>query len=103
MSLAPGNPVRSTIVNRVSEMTLVTDICQGFAPRLVVKVSGGKLTFGTDTTVPPVRYVDNLRTALGLVATLTAGGPTLLNHIATIHFARWVVLPGDTQLLFTSN
>jgi hypothetical protein len=103
MSLTTGSPVRSTIVNRVSEMTLVTEICQGFTPRLTIGRSGGKIVFGRDTTSPPVRYVDNLREALGFVAAIAAAGPTLLNHIATIHFARWVVLPGDTQLLFTSN
>lgn len=37
---------------------------------------------------------------------IAAGGPTPLDEIGTVHFARWVVLPDDRdggQLLFTSN
>ena len=37
---------------------------------------------------------------------IAAGGPTPLDTIGTVHFARWVVLPDDQdagQLLFTTN
>jgi hypothetical protein len=37
---------------------------------------------------------------------IAAGGPTTLDEIGTVHFARWVVLPDDQDgrtLLFTSN
>lgn len=37
---------------------------------------------------------------------IAAGGPTPLDEIGTVHFARWVVLPDDQdggQLLFTTN
>lgn len=37
---------------------------------------------------------------------IAAGGPTPLEEIGTVHFARWVVLPDDYdggQLLFASN
>lgn len=37
---------------------------------------------------------------------IASGGPTPLEEIGTVHFARWVVLPDDQdggQLLFTSN
>ncbi len=39
-------------------------------------------------------------------ARIEAGGPTPLDEIGTVHFARWVVLPGEPDagtLLFTSN
>jgi hypothetical protein len=37
---------------------------------------------------------------------IATGGPTPLDEIGTVHFARWVVLPDDQdggQLLFTTN
>lgn len=37
---------------------------------------------------------------------IESGGPTPLDEIGTVHFARWVVLPDDSdggQLLFTTN
>lgn len=39
-------------------------------------------------------------------ARIEAGGPTPLEGIGTVHFARWVIIPDDAdggQLLFTSN
>jgi hypothetical protein len=106
VSQMPPSPVRSTAVNRVSEMTLVNNICQGFtAPLVVTKNSSGQIVgIGPDPTAAPVRYVDNLRTALAIVGEFVgAGVVTVLDEIATIHFARWVVLPGNLQVLFTSN
>lgn len=42
----------------------------------------------------------------GMRERIASGGPTSLDDIGTVHFARWVVLPDDQdsgQLLFTSN
>jgi hypothetical protein len=42
----------------------------------------------------------------GLRERIATGGPTPLDAIGTVHFARWVVLPDDQDgghLLFTSN
>ncbi len=39
-------------------------------------------------------------------ARIDSGGPTPLDQIGTVHFARWVVIPDDQdggQLLFTTN
>lgn len=88
------------MAGRVSEMTHVAAIKQGLTSQLTVK--DAKIL--ADPTAPPVRWVDNLRFVLGLVElNASFGNPTPLDDIATIHFARWVVLPGDEQLLFTSN
>jgi hypothetical protein len=107
MSQSPVGMARSTIVNRVSEMTLVNDIRQGFTAPLVVRRQGGTIVgigYDQSPAAVPARYVDNLRLALAIIASVIAGGGnTVLDDIATIHFARWVVLPGDRQLLFTSN
>jgi hypothetical protein len=87
-----------TTVNRVSEMTMVTSIRQGLTAPLRTQ------PFGFDADAAPVRYVDNLRLALAIVASKTQTGvPIVLDDIATIHFARWVILPGNQQLLFTTN
>ena len=94
--------VRSTTVNRVSEMTHLVGIKQGLTPQL----TGFDPVTGPiyDPHAPPVRYVDNLRTAFVVVEAYASRGIwIILNDIATIHFARWVILPGDQQLLFTSN
>lgn len=106
MAPSAQRQVRSTVVNRVSEMTMVTQIRQGFtAPLMMTRSHNGSITgIGPDPSKPPVRYADNLRTALGIVAAeLATGHEIVLNDLATIHFARWVMLPGDRQLLFTSN
>ena len=47
-----------------------------------------------------------LRVLAAFRARIEAGGPTPLDDIGTVHFARWVVLPGEPDagtLLFTSN
>lgn len=41
-----------------------------------------------------------------LAARIASGGPTPLDEIGTVHFARWVIIPDDQDagwLLFTSN
>lgn len=92
--------VRSNMAGRVSEMTHVVGIKQG----LTVKVDIVDGVIGVDEAAPPVRWVDNLRFVFDLIALEVGfGKPTPLNDVATIHFARWVILPGDQQLLFTSN
>ena len=95
-----NSAVRSTIVGRVSEMTHIVGIKQGLTEKIGI-VDG---VLGIDESAPPVRWVDNLRFVFGLIALDTsAGHPTPLDDVATIHFARWVILPGDQQLLFASN
>jgi hypothetical protein len=84
------------MVDRVSEMTHIVAIKQGFTTKIGLD--------GLEPDKPPVRWVDNLRWALHTVQGITRKGtPTVLDDIATIHFARWVIMPGDQQLLFTSN
>ena len=57
-----------------------------------------------DEHAAPVRYIDNVRAAFQMIAYETGLGTwIILNDVATIHFARWVILPGDQQLLFTAN
>ena len=50
---------------------------------------------------------DQLQQVLaGLARRIASGGPSPLDDIGTVHFARWVVLPDDADggnLLFTSN
>ena len=47
----------------------------------------------------------SLRVALWLIAELQRGlsRPGFLNRIGTIHFARWLLLPGTDRLVFLSN
>ena len=99
MSMRNG-AVRSSMAGRVSEMTHVVGIKQG----LTVKVDIVDGVIGVDEAAPPVRWVDNLRFVFDLIALdVGTGHLTPLNDVATIHFARWVILPGDQQLLFTAN
>lgn len=91
---------RSKTVGRVSEMTNIVRIKQGFTTKIGLGADGKP---GLLPNEPPVRYVDNLRSVFQLVAFETTKGKTVLDDIATIHFARWVILPGDEQLLFTAN
>lgn len=77
---------------------MVTDIRQGFTVPFRLQ------PLGPDPNGAPVRYVDNLRLALAAVAATTQTGHWIvLDDIATIHFARWVILPGNQQLLFATN
>lgn len=99
MSMRNG-AVRSNMTGRVSEMTHIVGIKQGLTTK--VALVGDEIV--VDETAPPVRWVDNLRYVFGLIAAdVETGNLTPLNDVATIHFARWVILPGDQQLLFTSN
>jgi hypothetical protein len=79
------NKVRSTTVGRVTELTLLTPIKQGFVPG----------------TQPPIRYADAIRGVLAAVDKVPR--PNGLDRIGTIHFARWVVIDDEQKLLFTSN
>ncbi len=88
--------------DRVSYMTNITRIKQGFTTSF--EDLGAMQADPTHVCGPPVRYVDNLRWALRTVQdNVVSGKETPLDDIATIHFARWVILPGDELLLFTSN
>jgi hypothetical protein len=66
---------------------------------------------GTQPLNALVRIIPGRRAALEQVlaafrARIDAGGPTPLDEIGTVHFARWVILPDEAdggQLLFTSN
>lgn len=105
MTVGAG-PTRTTMSGRVSEMTNISMIKQGFTTALGTdpKDPTNLRTFGPQPDLPPVRWVDNLRAVFRLIAANVASGNlTPLDDIATIHFARWVILPGDQQLLFTSN
>lgn len=56
--------------------------------------------------VIPGRRAALLQVLAAFRARIEAGGPTPLDQIGTVHFARWVVLPDDADgghLLFTSN
>jgi hypothetical protein len=100
MSNTSGSVVRAGMSGRVSEMTNIVAIKQGFTTKLGHSEQG----IGLLPDEPPVRYVDNLRFALRLVTDETKKGIWIvLDDIATIHFARWVILPGDQQLMFTAN
>jgi hypothetical protein len=88
--------------DRVSYMTNITRIKQGLTTSFedLLKMRADP----SHRPGPQVRHVDNLRWALQQVQLdLANGGETPLNDIATIHYARWVILPGDEYLLFTSN
>lgn len=107
MDIDIGGGARSSKQNRVSEMTNIVRIKQGFTEPLVASPSqaaGGDATSVAPRELAPVRYVDNLRTAFQIVRSKVQGGGRIaLNDVATIHFARWVILPGDEYLLFTAN
>ncbi len=76
-----------TNLEQVSALTLITPIRQGFIPEL-----------------PTVRYVDRLRKVLTAVQQkVNAREFTVLDRISTVHFARWVIIDNDRNLLFTSN
>jgi hypothetical protein len=58
------------------------------------------------TRIVPGRRAQLQQVLATLNTRIAVGGPTPLDDIGTVHFARWVVLPdGDDagQLLFTSN
>jgi len=98
--MTPNVAVRSKMAGRVSEMTHVVAIKQG----LTVKIDVVDDVIGVDEAAPPVRWADNLRFVFDLIDLYVASGQlTPLNDVGTIHFARWVILPGDQQLLFTAN
>lgn len=76
-----------TNLEQVSALTLITPIQQGFIPEL-----------------PTVRYVDRLRKVLSAVQQkVNEREFTVLDSINTVHFARWVIIDNDRNLLFTSN
>lgn len=58
------------------------------------------------TPIIPGRRARLQQVLAALRERIAAGGPTPLDEIGTVHFARWAVLPDDKdggQLLFTSN
>lgn len=96
-----GDPLTGSN-DRVSYMTNITRIKQGFTTSFDDLRQMSKDP--SHRPGPPVRHVDNLRWALQTVQKdIEKGKETPLNDIATIHYARWVILPGDEYLLFTSN
>lgn len=96
----PGEPsVEATTINRVSAMTLIIPIKQELTAPLMLGPPPG-----FDRSAAPVRPVDNLRTILMAIQALAAEGKSnALNEVATIHFARWVVINGGQDLLFCAN
>jgi hypothetical protein len=106
MVVSAHHLVRTTMSGRVSEMTNISLIKQGLTTALGPDPSDptNPSGWGPRPDLPSVRYVGNLRAVFRLIAqNVTSGHLTPLDDIATIHFARWVILPGDQQLLFTSN
>jgi hypothetical protein len=68
--------------------------------------AGGTQALTTLAPIIPGRRQQLQSVLAALTARIAAGGPTPLDAIATVHFARWVVLPDDADggsLLFTSN
>lgn len=58
------------------------------------------------TPIIPGRRTQLQQVLATLRERIASGGPTPLEEIGTVHFARWVVLPNDQdggQLLFASN
>lgn len=104
MTILPGTSTPAEVtVGRVSAMTLVFPIKQDLAPPVVVEVENGVPTIRLGDG-PPVRPSENLQTAFEAVKLLVASGiPSGLNQVATIHFARWVIINGGQDLLFCAN
>ena len=97
--MAQQPAVEATLINRVSAMTLVIPIRQELTEALVL---GPPPRY--DPSLPKVRPVDNLRTILTAVQYLAASGEeNALNQVATIHYARWVVINEGQDLLFCAN
>lgn len=98
-----GAPAETTI-ERVSAMTLIIPIRQELErPLEIGQDSAGYPTISYGDG-PPVRAVENMRTAFGAVATLASlHQPMALNEVATIHFARWVIIDEGRNLLFCAN
>lgn len=99
MTTPLGGKALSQTIGAVSEMTLLLPIKQGLTTQL-------DPTFPTlfNPALPQVRWADNLRKALELVRGFVERGEiTALNQMATIHFARWVLIDDDARLLFSSN
>ncbi len=71
-----------------------------------VPPAGGTQALTTLAPILPGRR-EHLQSVLAAIAArIAAGGPSPLDDIGTVHFARWVVLPDDADggsLLFTSN
>lgn len=105
MKMLPGSGVPAeTTIGRVSAMTLIIPIRQDLVPPLVTRPGEDGSPVVSIGTGPPVRPVENLRTALSAVAELVAASqPMGLNQVATIHFARWVIINGGRDLLFCAN
>ena len=105
MTALPGEgaPAETTI-GRVSAMTLIIPIRQTLEPPLVIARGDDGYPVISTGAGPPVRAVENLRAAFGAVAQLVASGkPMALNEVATIHFARWVIIDEGRNLLFCAN
>lgn len=100
----PGTPASETTVGRVSAMTLIIPIKQELVSPLRVEPGPDHLPRISIGAGPPVRPVENLRTALNAVTMLVESGtPMGLNRVATIHFARWVIINEGQDLLFCAN
>ena len=93
-----------TTIGRVSAMTLIIPIRQDLEPPLVIGKGEDGYPAISVGDGPKVRAVENLRVAFGAVAQLVESGkPMALNEVATIHFARWVIINEGRNLLFCAN
>jgi hypothetical protein len=78
----------------------------GQGPQAPAAPAAGTRAFTTLAPIIPGRREQLRRVLAGLAARIGTGGPSPLDAIGTVHFARWVVLPDDADggsLLFTSN
>jgi hypothetical protein len=96
--------ILETTVGRVSAMTLIIPIRQDLVPPLQIEPGPDHLPVISIGDGPPVRAVENLLKSFEAVKQLVAARqPMGLNQVATIHFARWVVINEGQDLLFCAN
>jgi hypothetical protein len=99
-----SSTVLETTVGRVSAMTLIIPIRQDLVPPLLIEVGPDHLPAIRIGGGPPVRPVENLMRSFEAVKMLVAARqPMGLNQVATIHFARWVIINEGQDLLFCAN
>ena len=104
MASQPSSAVAGeTTVGRVSAATMIIPIKQELTAPLTFAMVDGlpALTYGDG---PWVRPVENLLMVFEAVRVLAAARqPMGLNEVATIHFARWVIIDEGRRLLFCAN
>lgn len=104
MASQPSSAVAGeTTIGRVSAATMIIPLKQGLTAPLIFSIKDGLpvLAYGDG---PAVRPVENLLQVFNAVRVLAAAHqPMGLNEVATIHFARWVIIDEGQRLLFCAN